>query len=142
LFGTPDIVLFNAADFCPGTIDTLHWEDIARANDTNIGGAFNTIKIMLPILEKKKKGTLFFTGGGLALEGNPDYMGLSIGKAGMRNLVQSLHTRLKDSPVRCAMVTVCGFIRPSGKYSPKKIAEIYWNLSQASEEEFKSEIIY
>lgn len=142
LFGTPDAVLYNAADFCEGNIDNLEWERIAKANDTNIGGAYNTIKLLLPEFEKKKKGTFFFTGGGLALEGNPDYIGLSIGKAGLRNLVQALSAKLKNTSVRCSMVTICGFVNPTGrKYTPKKISEIFWSLWQ-SDEDFKNEIIY
>lgn len=142
LFGTPDIVLYNAADFCSGTLDTLEWDQIAKANDTTIGGAYHTIRIMLPYFEQKKAGTFFFTGGGLALEGNPEYIALSIGKAGLRNLVQALTIKLKDSPVRCSMITVCGFINPLGrKYTPKNISEIFWSLWQSGEE-FKNEIIY
>lgn len=142
LYGTPDAVLYNAADFCEGNIDNLDWDRIATANDTNIGGAYNTIKLLLPVFEKKKKGTFFFTGGGFALEGNPEYIGLSIGKAGLRNLVQALSVKLKNTPVRCSMVTVCGFINPAGrKYTPKKISEIFWSLWQAGED-FKNEVIY
>lgn len=142
LFGTPDIVLYNASDPHPGDFNTLDWNDISKACDTTIGGAYHTIKIMLPYFEKSKKGTFFFTGGGFALEGDPEWLALSIGKSGLRSLVQALSKKLKHSPVRCSLLTVKGFVNSAGqKYTPEKISDIYWQLWSTSDD-FQNEVIY
>ena len=60
-------------------------------------------------------GGLVLTGGGLALEPSPEYLSLSIGKAGIRTLALSLFESLKEKGIHVATVTVAALVSPGSK---------------------------
>lgn len=141
--GQADMVLYNASAM--RVIDVLdeEWASIKAHMDINIGGAFYVAKQALPLMLAQNKGSLFFTGGGSALTPFPQIASLSIGKAGMRALVQALARRVEGTNVHVATVTVNGTVNPEHpKYNPDAIAEQYWTLFQQQPGEFQTEIIY
>jgi NADP-dependent 3-hydroxy acid dehydrogenase YdfG len=143
VYGHADMILYNAAALDAKDILEQSWEIIRTQLDVNVGGAFALGKIVLPFCLKENKGKVFFTGGGLALEGNPQYTSLSVGKAGLRNLVQAFVKRVENTNVHVAQLTVCGYVNPADeKYSPSAIAGQYWKLFNQKPGEFENEIIY
>lgn len=109
----------------------------------NAGGAFHLLKTVVPFGLKQDKGKLFFTGGGFALGGDPQWTSLSVGKAALRNLIQAFVKRTEGTGVHIAQLTVCGYVNPEDeKYSPAKIAEQYMKLFEQKPGEFEHEIIY
>lgn len=141
--GHADMILYNAGIVEIKDMLELDWEAFIRVFNVNVGGAFSLLKAVLPFCLKENKGKLFFTGGGLALEGDPQWATLSISKAALRNLVQAAVKKVKDTNVHVAQVTVCGFVNPEDtKYSPDAIAEQFWNLYNQKPGSFESEIIY
>ncbi|WP_027001761.1 SDR family NAD(P)-dependent oxidoreductase [Hugenholtzia roseola] len=141
--GHADMILYNAAAVSVKDIVEQDWETIKSQFDVNVGGAFHLAKLVLPFCLKENKGKIFFTGGGFALQGDPQWTSLSIGKAALRNLVQALAKRVENTNVHIAQVTVCGYVNPQDeKYSPDKIAEQYWKLFEQKEGTFENEIMY
>lgn len=141
--GFPELVLFNASAIHLKDILLENWTMIQTCFDISTGGAFHTAQIILPEMLKRNSGRLFFTGGGTALKGEPMFASLSIGKAGMRNLVQALVQKAKATNVHIAQLTVCGKVDPAdGKYNPNSIAEEYWKLYQQEPGSFQHELIY
>lgn len=141
--GQPDLVLYNASAM--RVIDVLdeEWASIKAHMDINVGGAFYVAKHVLSSMLTQNKGNVFFTGGGSALTPFPQIASLSIGKAGLRALVQALARRAEGTGVHVAMVTVNGTVNPEHpKYNPDAIAEQYWTLFQQQPGEFQTEIIY
>jgi len=145
-YGQAKMILYNAA-----AIDLLNLKDIMELNwstirnelDVNVGGAFVVGKEILPYFLKENNGKIFFTGGGLALQGDPQWASISIGKAALRNLVQSFVRKAENTNVHVAQLTVCGFVNPTDKkYSPQAIAEQFWKLYNQKPGEFENEIIY
>ena len=104
-------------------IDVVHY-NVAKIKMVNIAS-----ETADGLMEKKGKGTILLTGGGFALEPNPDFGSLAIGKAGIRNLAASLHIALKPKNIFVGTVTVCGMVKQDAeKHNPKNIAEQFWNL--------------
>lgn len=141
--GKPEMVLYNASAMRIVDVLDEDWISIKSHMDVNIGGAFFVAKQVLPTMLAAGKGKLFFTGGGSALNPSPAIASLSIGKAGLRALVQALAKRVADTGVHVATVTVNGTVNPAdAKYNPDAIAEQYWTLFQQQSGAFQTEIIY
>ncbi|MCF8239523.1 MAG: SDR family NAD(P)-dependent oxidoreductase [Saprospiraceae bacterium] len=141
--GMPEVVVFNASMVEVRDVLELNWPTVRSMNEVNIGGAFHVAQSVLPEYLKQDQGCLMYTGGGQALSPHPEWVSLSIGKAGMRNLVQALAKRVEGSRVHVATVTVCGYVQPSdAKYNPDAIAEIYWALYQEEPEDYRTEVVY
>lgn len=141
--GKPEMVLYNASAM--RVVDVLEddWASIKAHTDVNVGGAFFVAKHVLPAMLAQDKGKVFFTGGGSALTPFPKLASLSIGKAGMRALVQALAKRVEGTGVHVATVTVNGTVSPAdSKRNPDAIAEQFWALFQQQPGEFQTEIIY
>lgn len=139
----PDMILYNASAPVQKGIEEESWENLKKQFDVNVGGAFNLIKGLLPALKQQGKGKLFFTGGGFGIDPNPDLVGLSMGKAALRNLVQATAKKLEGTNIHAATVTIYGFIGgPDPKYAPDTIAELFWKLYQQPKEDFEVEVIY
>lgn len=127
--GEPWLVVYNAA--AGRGVDLLDedWASLRGFLDTSVGGAFVTAKRLLPRYLTAGRGTLLLTGGGLALKPAPGLASVSLGKAGLRALAQSLATRVAGTAVRVATVTVCGYVQPDDpKYNADAVAEVYWRL--------------
>ncbi len=141
--GLPEVVVFNASMVEVRDVLELNWPAVRTMNEINIGGAFHVAQTVLPEYLKQNQGCLIYTGGGQALSPHPDWVSLSIGKAGMRNLVQALAKRVEETKVHVATVTVCGYVQPSdAKYNSEAIAEIYWELYQEKPEDYRTEVVY
>lgn len=141
--GESDVVLYNAAGVSVADMLEQDWNTIKSALDISIGGAFHLIKLTLPQYLKANKGKLFFTGGGFALSGDPQWTALSIGKAGLRNLLQAAHKKVTKTNVHIAHLVVCGYVNNADpKYNPEAIAEQYWKLYKQEPGNFEFEIIY
>lgn len=141
--GHASMILYNAAGVSVKDVLEQDWETIKSNLDISVGGYFNLMKRVLPFCLKNNSGKLFVTGGGFAMQGDPQWTSLSVGKAALRNLVQAYQKRAEGTNVHIAQLTVCGFVNPNDeKYSPKAIAEQYWKLFNQKPGEFEGEIIY
>lgn len=141
--GPTDVLVYNPAAIRQASLLDVTEEELAADLQTNVIGAVTAIKAVKPVMEKAGGGKILMTGGGFALEPNPDYGSLGIGKAALRNLTFSLHQQLKPLKIHVATLTICGHINPDNeKYAPSAIAEQYWTLWEQQEEEQEKEIIY
>jgi NADP-dependent 3-hydroxy acid dehydrogenase YdfG len=141
--GHAEMILYNAAAVSVKDILEQDWETIKSNLDISVGGYFNLMKMVLPYCLANNFGKLFVTGGGFALQGDPQWTSLSIGKAALRNLVQAFQKRVEGTQIHVAQVTVCGYVNPKDeKYNPDAIAEQFWKLFNQRPEEFEKEIIY
>jgi short-subunit dehydrogenase len=138
----PDVILYNAFSLSKG-IEAETWDSLKKQLDVNVGGAFNLIKAIVPAMQKAGKGKIFFTGGGFALDPHPDYVGVGLGKAALRNLVQAAAKKVEGTNVHIATLTILGFIGgPDAKYAPDLIAEKYWKLYNQQQGDFEVEVVY
>ena len=87
------------------------------------------------------RGTILLTGGGLASEPNPEYLSLSIGKAGIRALAHGLFESLKEKGIHVATVTVAALVSPGSK-DAEAVAEQFWLLHNQPEGSWTPEVQY
>jgi short-subunit dehydrogenase len=139
-----------------GSIDVLHYNvaSLRRANITdqpldtfvpdlavNIGGALAATQTVLKKMLERRSGTILLTGGGYALEPNPERLSLSIGKAGLRALTLGLFEPLKAQGVHIASVMVMDTVLPDSK-DAAAIAEHFWKLHNQPTGSWTAEVKY
>lgn len=140
-FSGIDVLHYNA-----GVIRNSKVQDQPQAsfNDDlaiNIGGALAAIQAAAPSMLDRKTGTILLTGGGFALAPHPDYLSISIGKAGIRTLAQGLFEEFRDGGVHVATVTVAGFVNPDTE-DTKRIADAFWDLNSQPAADWTLETVY
>jgi hypothetical protein len=85
-------------------------------------------------------GTIILTGG--MPEPVPQFVSLSLGKAGIRALATMLDQQLGPDGVHVATVTVCGAVEPGGPYDPDLIAERYWQIHAQPAGSWEREVLF
>ncbi|MEV0582875.1 SDR family NAD(P)-dependent oxidoreductase [Nonomuraea sp. NPDC050310] len=125
-YGTPDVVVYNAAIIqadAPGELSVAAHMD---AWAVNVIGALNAAAHIAPAMAARGRGTFLITGG--MPEPKPQYVSLSLGKAAVRTLVTLLDQEYGAAGVHVASVTVAGPVAPGTDFDPDDIAEHYWHL--------------
>jgi len=140
--GIIDVLLYNAAVVRQKHILEESFEQIFSDLKVNVGGAITAVKAVIEPMRKNNRGTILFTGGGLALTPLPTYGSLSIGKSAVLSLSRQIATELKDTNVKVGSVVVRGYVTADHvKYNPTSIAEEFWYIHHQTGKEL-SEIIY
>ncbi len=140
--GDPEVLIYNAAAFTFGKPSTLNFDALTSDFRVNVAGALVAVQQVLPAMKANRKGTILFTGGGLALNPFADVSSLAIGKAGIRSLAFSLAQELASSGIHVGTVTICGTVEPGTHFDPDAIAQSYLTLHKQPLTEFETEIIY
>lgn len=140
-FGTIDVLHYNAASMRQATIQDQPKESFATDLAVNIGGALASIQATAVKMIENKSGTILLTGGGFAVYPHPDYISLSIGKAGIRALTLGLFDSFKEKGVHVASVTVSTNVSPESKEA-LDISENFWNLYNQNIDDWTAEITY
>lgn len=96
VFGGIDRIIFLAAAYMPMKIDSLDIAVTKGIVEVNLGGAFNLVRAVLPILKSQKnKGQLVLCGSVAGYIGLPGGQPYSATKAAIINLAESLYTECK-----------------------------------------------
>lgn len=140
--GEPEVLVYNAAAVVQGPPSTLSAESLRHDFKVNVVGAVIAAQQVIPGMRIRRRGTILFTGGGLALNPYPAYASLAIGKAGLRNLTYSLAAELEPDGIHVATVTIAGFVQSGTPFAPELIAEAYWTLYTQTPGAWEREIIY
>ena len=106
------VLHYNAAAIRRASLAEQPRETFVSDLAVNIGGALAAIQAATPHLAapgaESGPASLLLTGGGFALHPHPDYLSLSIGKAGLRALALGLFENYRDRDIHVATVTVAG----------------------------------
>lgn len=128
--GPIEVLIYNAYSATPAAPSQIPLDALLADFRVNVGGALAAVQAVLPAMQARGRGSVLLTGGGLALDPTPwlPAASLAVGKAGIRNLAQSLHKEMSGSSVRVGTVTVTGQILPGTAFAPDLIAERFWEL--------------
>jgi short-subunit dehydrogenase len=140
-FGTLDVVHYNAAHLHPGSVLD---QQIATFNTdlaVNIGGALAASQAALKTMFARGRGALLFTGGGWGVHPNPEYISISIGKAGVRALTLGLFPYARSHGVHVGSVTVAALIEPDSAEATG-VADTFWALYLQPEAEWVAEMTF
>ena len=137
--GDPQVLVYNASQGTPGPASALDGETLARELRASATAALDCAREVLPAMRRAGRGTLLFTGGGLALKPQADLASASAGKAALRNLALCLAAELAPESLHAATVTVCGFVQPGTTFDPELVAERFWRLHIQAPGAFEAE---
>ncbi len=91
-------------------------------------GALAATQAVWPAMREAGRGTVLWTGGGLARA--PQYgtavSALTAAKSALRGLAFAAAPELAAAGVRLATITVAGTVAPGGPFDPGLIAEAFW----------------
>lgn len=139
--GSIEVLHYNAASMRKATLDKQPRDTFNADLAVNIGGALVASQAVVPEMSARGWGTILLTGGGLASEPNPEYLSLSIGKAGIRALAHGLFESLKEKGIHVATVTVAALVSPGSK-DAEAVAEQFWLLHNQPEGSWTPEVQY
>lgn len=137
--GAPDVVVYNAAVIRPDAVGELPLRAHLDTYAVNVLGALTAAAHTAPGMAERGRGTFVVTGG--MPEPKPEYVSLSLGKAGVRSLVDLLDRRYGPSGVHVATVTVSGPVAPGTAWDPDEIADHYWRLHTQPRAEWEREVL-
>jgi len=144
--GQIGVLIYNAyrATMAAGGPSSLDPDSVVEDVRVNVAGALAATQAVLPGMRKAGRGTILFTGGGLALDptGWLPAASLAIGKAGLRSLALTLHAELAPEGIHAATVTIAGQIQYGTAFAPETIAEAFWALHADPAGQFRNEIIF
>lgn len=126
-FGSVDVLHYNAASMRKATLLEQPQGTFNSDLAVNIGGALVAAQCVAPKMSERGSGTILLTGGGFALEPNPEFLSLSIGKAGIRAMAHALFDDLKERGIHFATVTVTALVA-AGSKDAEAVAECFWQL--------------
>ncbi|WP_193197413.1 SDR family NAD(P)-dependent oxidoreductase [Nostoc sp. MG11] len=139
--GNPDVLVYNAAVPRMENVVNTSFETLVNDFKVNVAGALVATQAVIPAMQAQGQGTILLTGGGFALYPSPDFASLSIGKAGIRSLANTLADALKSQNIRVGTITICGTVDAADpKYSPDRIADKYWEFYTIQDSE--TEVVY
>ncbi len=109
-----------------------------------VTGALVMAQSVYSAMQRAGKGSMLFTGGGLALhpEAGADVVALTAGKAALRAMVLAMAPALEADGIHCTTVTVDGAIAPGGAFDPELIAEQFWSVHQRPRAQWQGEAVY
>lgn len=139
--GPIDVLHYNAANLRQATAESQPIDTFNSDLAVNIGGALAAFQVVKPKMESRGAGTILLTGGGFGIHPSPDYLSLSIGKAGIRALALGLFESSKEKGIHVATVTVCAFVSPESKET-QEIADRFWQLHSQPKGEWTVEVTY
>jgi short-subunit dehydrogenase len=140
-FGAIDVMHVNAASMHSATIETQAPETFVPDLTVNIGAALVATQEVSRGMLKRGAGSILLTGGVFGITPHPEYLSLSIGKAGIRALTHGLFEGFKDRGVHIATVTVATLVAP-GSGEAQGIADAFWHLHDAPPNAWAAEISY
>lgn len=126
--GLPEVLVCNASAGTPGPAAGVTPDQLLQDFQVSVGSALAAVRWALPAMRAAGRGTLLFTGGGLALKPQAGLASAALGKAALRSLALSLGQELAQEGIHAATVTVCGFVRPGARLSPERVAQAFWDL--------------
>ncbi len=139
--GDAQVLIFNASAGGRGPASSLDQETLHRDLRVNALAPLEAVCEVLPAMRRAGKGTILFTGGGLALKPQADMASGSMGKAALRQLALCLAEELAPEGIHAATVTVAGFVERDTPFNPDLIAECFWELHCEPRESWRSEVV-
>ncbi|OKO91798.1 short-chain dehydrogenase [Bradyrhizobium sp. NAS80.1] len=139
--GSIEVLHYNAASMRKAALSEQPRDSFNSDLAVNIGGALVAAQAVAPRMEEQKSGAILLTGGGFALAPSPDYLSISIGKAGIRALAHGLFEPFREKGIHVATVTIFAFVSPDSKEA-SSVAEHFWQLYSQPKDSWTVEANY
>lgn len=142
--GPASVLVYNGARWHQQPAMTLdpmvfNWDVALSAT-----GALASAQHVYPGMKAAGRGTVLFTGGGLALY--PEYgagvASVTAGKSALRGLTYALSKEVAGDGIHVATVTIAGNVAPGGAFDPDVIADRYWRLHAQARDDWQVEVVF
>jgi short-subunit dehydrogenase len=137
--GVPDALVYNTARVGRDALGEFSAAEQLAAWHVNVVGALTAAAYVGPRMADRGSGTILITGGKPLLS---KMVSLTLGKAGVRALVDILDDAYGEAGVHAATVKICSAVVPGTECDPDEVAELYWRLHSQPRESWESEIVY
>jgi short-subunit dehydrogenase len=142
--GDPTVLIYNAARWHEMPAMNLPPETFASDLCLSVGAALACAQQVFPAMQIAGRGTLLFTGGGLALY--PQYgkgvASLTAGKSALRGLVYAMAGEVAEAGVHAATVTISGNVQTASAFDPAAIAQHFWALYAQAPADWQVERVF
>ena len=140
----PDIEVlhYNASSYNPATPSQLELSVLLSDLNINVVGALLSAQAVFPQMKERGHGTLFFTGGGTAIQAPAFLASLGMGKAAMRNLVSSIAQEGLPLGIHASTVTITGMVKAGTRFDPDLIADEFWRLYELPRDRWETEVVW
>jgi NAD(P)-dependent dehydrogenase (short-subunit alcohol dehydrogenase family) len=140
--GSVEVLVYNAGWFRIAGLLELTAEELENAWRISCLGAFVSAQQVLPEMVSRGRGTVLLTGATASVRGSARFVGLAVGKFGLRALAQSMAREFGPQGIHVAHVVIDGMIdtprvrklapdlEEHRLLSPDSIAETYWQLHE------------
>ncbi len=105
-----DLVVMLAGDYAPQQVADFDLATTRRILDTNLGGVYNTLAVVLPRLRAAGHGGLVLVSSVAGYRGLPRSLAYGPSKAALNNLAEALYLELHDQGIGVTLVNP-GFVR-------------------------------
>ena len=140
--GDAEVLVYNAALWRPGPVLATTVESFDADFKVCVTGALVAARALAPAMIAAGRGSLLFTGGGLAFYPSPQAPSLSVGKAGIRALALMLAKELAPNGIRVGTVTIAGEVAAGTPFAPEKIADAFLALHRSPPDAETAEIVF
>lgn len=140
-YGQIDVFHYNAAVLRHASLQQQPVQSLYTDIAVNISGALAAIWAVEPAMEKAGGGTVLLTGGHFGIDPNPEFITLSVGKAGIRAIALALFTPMKSKNIHVGTVTVAAYVSP-GSRETQEIADRFMLLHQQAQADWVPELVY
>ncbi|WP_214767672.1 MULTISPECIES: SDR family NAD(P)-dependent oxidoreductase [unclassified Exiguobacterium] len=127
-YGQVDVLVYNASILHQSSVLDVSAEQITKEFEIDVLGALDAAQLVAPDMVERKDGAILITGGGAGIHAIKSLPGLSIGKAGVRQLTHMLHDTLKENNVYVGTVTIAGEVKRGTALDPANVAEAFYTL--------------
>ena len=139
-FGRIDVLHFNPSAFRAKDPLELTVAELLEDVGLGVGALLTAVQAARPFMGEGARVTA--TGSMAADEPSAKAASLGVQKAGLRNLVRSLDTRLSADGIRAVSVTVWGTLGREGPFTPDRVAEAIWAAARQDESDWRVEVPY
>jgi len=131
----------EAGNLKPMTLTDHSREQLESDININLTSALVAVRAAEIGMSLKNEGSILITGGGFGINPSPDFLPISIGKAGIRALTQGMFAPLKAKGIHIGTVTVSKLIAPDSQES-LDVADIFWEMESTPKEAWVWERVY